>query len=83
MSTTDIVQILLAILYLTLGLLLFRYANRIKRTREEHAKYSCYGGLILFINAGVFVYVSNWEISLGISVVLMIACIGCVIYKRK
>lgn len=84
MSINDIVHILLAILFLTLGVAVFRYASSIKLTKEEYAKYMYYGGLLLFINAGLLVYISDVKINIVLSVLCMGGCIGLALYgKRK
>lgn len=81
----ETLQIIVTFTLLCVGLVVFQYAQRIKKRGEEiYFRYLCYSGLSIFVSSALFIYIGDSNVRITCVIVLfVISFILAVIGKRK
>lgn len=76
LESIEIYAILSAIVWLVIGVIILRYGGRIRMDKNQNiGKAISYGGLVMFVNAALVVYIPDlllaWMIAIGLFLVTM------------
>lgn len=87
LESIAIYSILSAIFWLAIGVIIMRYGSRIRMEKNQNiGKAISYGGLVMFVNAALVVYIPDlllaWMIAMGLFLVTMIL-VFLYQYKQK
>lgn len=87
LESIEIYAILSAIVWLVIGVIILRYGGRIRMDKNQNiGKAISYGGLAMFVNAALVVYIPDlllaWMIAMGLFLVTMIL-VFLYQYKQK